>query len=196
MNKKKRPTKTKSWNNQKGRQPNLPHQHKDVKVLLPAPEHLLSTTSTLSQEKLGRVDNHRLLTQSGSKQKQLWNKQRTNVQSVVQVKLHIIGNYWWKTNTRLTLFMSKCLSKGSCFILFGKFPSKLATTFHPSPWKKWKSSKIWMHGKNFKNPNYFLFFGFWLVKEDTLQFNSCCVWVNIGQDNIANEVHIWNIMLT
>lgn len=58
----------------------LPHQHKDVKVLSPAPKHLLSKTSTPSQEKLGRVDNHRLLTQSGSKQKQLWNnKEQTAV---------------------------------------------------------------------------------------------------------------------
>lgn len=73
MNKNKRLTKIKSWNNQ-----NLPHQHKGVKVLLQALEHLLSKTSNLSPEKSGKVDNHRLLTQSGGKQKQLSNKQRTN----------------------------------------------------------------------------------------------------------------------
>lgn len=38
-----------------------------------------------------------------------------------------------KLNTRLTFLISKCLSKGSCLILLGKFPSKLNTTLQPPP---------------------------------------------------------------
>jgi hypothetical protein len=35
--------------------------------------------------------------------------------------------------TLLTLLRSKCLSNGSCLILSGNLPSKLATIFQPDP---------------------------------------------------------------
>lgn len=56
------------------------------------------------------------------------------------------SNRSFKNNriTLFTFFISKCLSRGSCLILVGNFPSKLATTFQPPPCTIRIASHIWL----------------------------------------------------
>jgi len=56
--------------------------------------------------------------------------QKENAQSIIKYRAAF-------EFTLFTLFKSKCLSSGSCLILSGNLPSKLATIFQPDPFE-WK----------------------------------------------------------
>lgn len=73
------------------------------------------------------VDTHLLRAQSGF-------NFEASIQTQKPSNLNTLNAIKNETHTLLTLLMSKCLSKGSCLILLGKLPSKLATTFQPKPW--------------------------------------------------------------
>lgn len=165
----------------------LPHQHKDVKVLLPAPEHFLSKTSTPSQEKLGRVDNHQLLTQSGSKQKQLWNKKRTNCSQWYGWNCTLLETIGRKQIPAWHYLCQNVYLRGAALSYSGSSPQNLQPPSIHHPERNETSLKSECMMKNLRTPTtYQMCFNnmpkisFLLVltsKKDTLQCNSCCVWV-------------------
>ena len=76
---------------------------------------------------------------------------RKREQRIILLKQNLIS----KTDlTLLTLLRSKCLSSGSCLILSGNLPSKLATIFQPDPFYMENSMTI-LSSIHFRRHNQF-----------------------------------------